>query len=178
MICTFDITFINFSANQYLLHLIFVQLDRQELKSMVAARNLRIATLEDELASKNEKIDILSRSLGRRDDREELHQSNEKSITMTTSGTKSIGSPLPIRQVMNNGTGESTNAVSSFTRESSSCAALSSPAAITPSSTRASKFESLKQRYLKKVQSPKITGDETPIPQIHKYNLRKTNTRG
>ena len=121
------------------------------------------------MAAKNEKINLLSRSLGRRRESEEFHQSDEASMKMKSfAGVRPNGSPFPSRQEANGTKGPA---------DVASTLPLSSPAAITPSSTRATKFESLKQRYLKKVQSPKITEEDMPMPQIHKYNLRKTNNR-
>jgi len=147
------------------------QLDRQQLKSALAAKDLRLATLEDEIVTKNEKINILTRSLGRRRESEEMSTKIKDFV-----GVKSNGSPTLTRQATN-GTNGLTNDASSLSKDFSISVGLSSPAAITPSSTRASKFGSLKQRYLKKVQSPKPTGEEiTTIPP--RYNLRKTNNRG
>jgi hypothetical protein len=176
-----DISFFNFSAHQLtdFVRASIFQLDRQELKSAVAAKNLRIATLEADIVDKDEKINILSKSLGRRRASEEFHQSNGESITIKPSvGFQSNGSPFPKRQATNNDTNGPANGASFLSREVSSCVTLSSPAAITPSSTRASRFESLKQRYLKKVQSPNISEEDMPMPQVHKYNLRRTNNRG
>jgi hypothetical protein len=152
-----------------LIYLDFTQLDRKGLKDELAKKEVTLRMMEDELAARGETIDRLMHSINlsifRRQHsdgstREDAYHSAEESTSAIQFHRKSIdvfdnvdeGTPEHLRH--KNAPQDEEHTVS---KASCSVATLFPTEVVTPITARSlsnsSKFDSLKQRYLKKVRN-------------------------
>jgi hypothetical protein len=152
-----------------LIYLDFTQLDRKGLKDEIAKKEVTLRMMEDELAARGDTIDRLMQSINlsifRRQHsdgstQEDAYHSTEESTSAIPFHRKSIdvvdnvdeGIPDHLRH--KNAPQDEEHTVS---KASCSVATLSPTKVVTPitahSLSTSSKFDSLKQRYLKKVRN-------------------------